>query len=82
MFLSYKRIAYYDKENIDFRLTFDNNILARNYDLQLEKGNYGVLILDKDKYIMEVKTLGSMPIWFVKTLNELKIRPCGFSKYG
>lgn len=82
MFLSYKRTAYYDKENIDFRLTFDSNILARDYDLQLEKGNYGTLILDKDKYIMEIKTLGAMPMWFVKILDELKICPCGFSKYG
>lgn len=82
MFLSYKRTAYYDNKNKDFRLTFDSNILARNYDLELEKGNYGVSILDKEKYIMEVKTLGAMPMWFVKILNEQNICPCGFSKYG
>lgn len=82
MFLSYERTAYYDNLNRDFRLTFDSNILARNYDLQIEKGNYGIPILNKDKYIMEVKTLGAMPIWFVKILNEEKICPCGFSKYG
>lgn len=82
MFVSYKRSAYYDKENKDFRLTFDSNILARNYDLQIEKGNYGEQILEKEKYIMEVKTLGAMPLWFIKILDELKIYPCGFSKYG
>lgn len=82
MFLSYERTAYYDRENRDFRITFDNNILARNYDLQIEKGNYGVSILDKDKYIMEVKTLGAMPMWFVKILDEEEIYPSGFSKYG
>lgn len=82
MFLSYERTAYYDRENRDFRITFDNNILARNYDLQIEKGNYGNSILDEDKYIMEVKTLGAMPMWFIKVLNEQKIYPCGFSKYG
>lgn len=82
MFLSYKRTAYYEKENRDFRLTFDNDILARNYDLQLEKGNYGTRIYNKEQYIMEIKTLGAMPMWFVKILNELKICPCGFSKYG
>lgn len=82
MFLSYYRRAYYDKENRDFRLTFDSNILARNYDLELEKGNYGINILEKDKYIMEVKTLGAIPMWFVKLLDELKVCPCGFSKYG
>lgn len=82
MFLSYYRRAYYDKENRDFRLTFDSHILAREYDLEIEKGNYGNHILEKNKYIMEVKTLGAMPMWFVKLLNKLKICPCGFSKYG
>ncbi|MGN1327939.1 MAG: VTC domain-containing protein [Clostridia bacterium] len=82
MFVSYQRRAYYDKENRDFRLTFDSNILARDYDLKIEKGNYGDLILDKEKYIMEVKTLGAMPIWFVEILNKLNVCPCGFSKYG
>lgn len=78
MFLSYYRRAYYDKEDIDFRLTFDSDILARNYDLELKKGVYGKYILEKDKYIMEIKTLGAIPIWFVKILDELKICPCGF----
>lgn len=82
MFLSYYRRAYYDKENREFRVTFDNHILARKYDLQLELGNYGVHILEKNKYIMEIKTLGAIPMWFVKILNELKIFPCRFSKYG
>ena len=82
MYLSYYRRAYYEKDNKDFRLTFDSNIIAREYDLNLEKGNYGENIFEEDKYIMEVKTLGAMPIWFVKALNEFKISPCGFSKYG
>ena len=33
-------------------------------------------------YIMEIKTLGSIPLWLVKTLSELKIYPVSFSKYG
>lgn len=82
MFLSYYRRAYYDKENRDFRLTFDSHILARTYDLELEKGNYGIHILEENKYIMEVKTLGAIPMWFVKLINEAQIGPCGFSKYG
>lgn len=82
MFLSYYRRAYYDKENRDFRVTFDSHVLAREYDLGLEQGNYGVHILEKNRYIMEIKTLGAIPMWFVKILNELKICPCGFSKYG
>lgn len=82
MFLSYSRRAYYDKDNRDFRITFDSDILARPYDFELEKGVYGENILEEDKYIMEVKTLGALPIWFVEILTKLKIYPCGFSKYG
>ena len=82
MFLSYYRRAYYGKDNMDFRITFDSNIIARNHDLKLENGNYGTQILGEDKYIMEIKTLGAMPMWCVKILDELKIVPCGFSKYG
>jgi SPX domain protein involved in polyphosphate accumulation len=82
MFISYDRRAYYDKDNRDFRITFDSNIVARNYDLKLEKGIYGNNILQENNYIMEIKTLGTIPIWLVKILNELMICPCGFSKYG
>ena len=82
MFVSYDRTAYYGKDDRDFRVTFDNNIIARNYDLKLEKGNYGDNIFEEGKYIMEVKTLGAIPMWFVKILNEINASPCGFSKYG
>lgn len=82
MFVSYYRRAYYEKDNIDFRITFDSNIIARDYDFELEKGIYGENILEKDKYIMEIKTLGAIPMSYVKALDDLKIRPCGFSKYG
>ena len=82
MYISYEREAYYQKDNHDFRVTFDSNIIARQYNLNLDKGVYGQNILAPDKYVMEVKTLGAMPIWFVRILDECKIMPCGFSKYG
>ncbi len=82
MYISYDRRAYYDKNDRDFRITFDSNILARNYDLELEKGIYGTNILDKNYYIMEIKTLGAIPMWLVKILDELMICPSSFSKYG
>ena len=31
---------------------------------------------------MEIKTLGSMPLWLVRCLSELNIYPASFSKYG
>lgn len=82
MFLSYDRIAYYDKINPNFRVTFDTNIIARDYNLTLGKSEEGQHIFERSKYIMELKTLGSIPIWFTKKLSEENIFPCGFSKYG
>ena len=82
MYISYDREAYFDKTNPDFRITFDSNIKARDYNLDLSKGSYGQFILEPDKYILEVKTLESIPLWFVKLLTECKVMPCGFSKYG
>lgn len=82
MYVSYEREAFYQKDNMDFRATFDSNILARNYDLKLEKGSYGERILPKNQYILELKTLGAMPLWMVKILNDLKIRRAVYSKYG
>ena len=82
MFLSYDRVAYYGKDDKEFRITFDNNILARDYDLKIEYDSLSTNIFEEDKYIMEIKTLGAIPLWCVKLLSEAKISPCGFSKYG
>ena len=82
MYLSYSREAYYQKDDRDMRITFDNNIIARPYDIRLDSENYGTNILSPNLYVMEIKTLGAMPLWLVKILNEVQIKPCGFSKYG
>ena len=82
IFVSYDREAFYGKTDRDFRITFDSNILARNYDLELNKGIYGENVIDYDKIIMEVKTLGSIPLWLVKILSEEGIKSRPFSKVG
>ena len=33
-------------------------------------------------YLMEVKILGAMPLWFANILSELEIYNTHFSKYG
>lgn len=37
----YDREAFYDRTDRGVRLTFDSNVLARSWDLDLEKGIYG-----------------------------------------
>ena len=51
--LSYEREAFYAKDNHEFRITFDQNILLENYDLSLCRGIYGEAILAKNKVLME-----------------------------
>lgn len=82
MVLSYKREAYYAKNDHDFRVTFDREILWRDYDLQLSKGVYGRPLLDSNTVLMEVKTAEAIPLWFVKLLSENQIYKTSFSKYG
>ena len=43
VFLSYEREAYYDKGGGDFRVTFDDNILCRQTDVNLCSTTYGSL---------------------------------------
>lgn len=82
VYIGYTRNAFFAKDDPDFRLTFDSNIISRRNNLSLEFGNSGDDILGKDKYLMEVKILGSIPVWFTRILSELSIYNTHFSKYG
>lgn len=75
VYLAYDRYAYEGIEDKEFRVTFDFNIRSREHDLRLEKGDYGNFLSNEQIYIMEVKTLGSIPMWFVKILSDLQIYP-------
>lgn len=80
--LSYEREAFYARNNHEFRVTFDRNILWRDYDLSLDKGIYGTPILADPKVLMEVKTDGAIPGWMVDFLTQNKLYKTSFSKYG
>lgn len=82
VYIGYTRKAFFSKEDSDFRLTFDSQILTRREDLTLEDGYFGENILEENQYLMEVKILGAMPVWFTKILSELEIYNTHFSKYG
>ncbi len=82
MFICYDREALFTTDESGIRLTFDKNIMYRTEDLVLDKHTRGHRVLDRDKYILEVKTGAAMPIWLAEALNTLKIYPASFSKYG
>ena len=82
MLIMYNRMAYSGESNKDLRITFDNNIRFRNYDLSLQKGVYGEKIEFNGKYLMEIKTGSCIPLWLSQLLTENEIYKTGFSKYG
>ena len=82
MFISYRREAFYGKEDKDFRITFDRSILWRTHDLSLNSGIYGQPVLPEDKILMEIKMASAIPLWLVKVLSENRIYKTSFSKYG
>ena len=82
MFLSYEREAYYDKGGGDFRVTFDDNILCRQTDINLCSGIYGTSILPEGTVLMELKCSGGIPLWMVEVLSRERIYKTSFSKYG
>lgn len=82
VYIAYTRNALFAKDDRDFRITFDSKILTRRNYLSLEDGCFGKDILGTNKYLMEVKFLGAIPVWFTKILSELEIYNTHFSKYG
>lgn len=82
VYLAYDRIALFGKEDAEFRVTFDQNIRSRDFDLLLEKDTDTTKLLKDGYYLMEVKIFNAMPLWFVKVLTELEIHSTSFSKYG
>ena len=82
VYLAYDRIAYFEKDNPDLRISFDKNIRSRRYDVHLEDGDYGKNLLGGDMYLMEIKTAKAKPLWLTHMLSEFGIKRVKFSKYG
>ena len=81
-FLSYEREAYSDGKDPEFRLTLDENILARDEDLDLGSDIWGTPLLPMGMTLMEVKIQGAMPMWMAEFLSENNITKATYSKYG
>ena len=81
-FISYEREAYSDGLNEEFRLTLDENILARDTDLDLGSDIWGTSLLPSGITLMEVKIQGAMPVWMARFLSRNSLNKVTFSKYG
>lgn len=82
VFLSYEREAFYSLDGSDFRVTFDENILARQEEFSLSRDVWGERLIGEDQVLMEIKTSGGIPLWMTKVLTQERIYKTSFSKYG
>lgn len=82
VFISYDRLAFFEKNNSDFRLTIDSNIQTRRTDLRLDSPVYGEQLLKEGQWLMEAKAFKAFPLWFVRFLSSRHIFNSSFSKYG
>lgn len=82
MYLAYERDSFADKYGGDLRLTLDEHIVARAEKLTLNTLPDGLALLPEGACLLEVKTSGGLPRWFLDFLNTEKLFRRSFSKYG
>ena len=82
MFIAYDRVAFYAKDDQEFRMTFDRRVRCRFEDMSLDAGDAGTQILADGLSLLEVKTSRAIPMWLVRFLSEEHLYKTHFSKYG
>ncbi len=82
MYLNYERLAYLLKNHSDVRITFDYDIKWRAENISFFEEPYGNPLLENGEVLMEIKTMGALPIPFIRVMEELLIYPASYSKYG
>lgn len=80
--VSYERQAFFVRDLPALRITFDSGVRYRADALDLREGSGGEILLPDGLNLMEIKTDGAMPLWLSHALDELKIYPASYSKYG
>ncbi|MDE6728047.1 MAG: polyphosphate polymerase domain-containing protein [Oscillospiraceae bacterium] len=80
--ICYDRRAFYGNSDREFRLTLDGNIRYRRGNLDLRSGDGGEYLMCQPFRVMEVKSVGAIPLELVRILSGLKIYHGSFSKYG
>lgn len=81
-FIHYHRDSYCGTDDPEIRITIDRDIRWREDRLDIREGDDGTDLLPEGMRILEMKVQGSMPLWLSSALDENRIRPTSFSKYG
>ena len=82
VYLQYDRLAFFGKDDGEFRITVDDNIRTRRENFSFGSSDDDKIQLPDDTYIMEIKMLGSLPLELAHKLSKMEIFSAGYSKYG
>ncbi len=82
VYISYDRLGFFDKEDKSLRVTIDSNIKSRRYNLDIDNDDCNNYVIDKDEYVLEIKSVSNFPLWLIRILKQLDIKISSFSKYG
>ena len=80
--IAYERRALYSEIDEEFRVTFDFNIRYSQEDFSFHDNATMARVTPDIDVLMEVKALGSYPVWFSKALSQLGIYKTNYSKYA
>ncbi|KKN43221.1 hypothetical protein LCGC14_0705340 [marine sediment metagenome] len=80
--VSYKRQPFLSKVEKTFRLTFDTNVMIRNYNFDLHFGGGSELIVPRGISIMEVKFNNIIPNWAIKIIQSNNCVQYKISKFA
>lgn len=80
--IRYDRCAY-TTPDLNFRITFDSDLVCRSgtHELLPDDPRFTCEILERDKVMMEVKSIGSVPYWFREWAASAALCRQSFSKY-
>ena len=81
-YIGYHRDSVCGVEDKELRITVDRDIVWREEDPGILSGRDGRRLLPQNMRIIELKVHGSVPLWLCHALDENKIKPATFSKYG
>ncbi len=80
IFVSCSRTYFIGKEDKNLRITFDSDMKYRTDNVYLNYASNDMSI--NNGMVMEIKTVGAIPLWLSRILDELEIFPTSFSKVG
>jgi len=80
--VTYKRQPFLSKIEKTFRLTFDTNVMVRNYNLDLHFGGGSKFIVPRVICIMEVKFNNIVPNWAIKIIQKNNCLQYKISKFA